>query len=359
MKIDPGPRRGSVEVPPSKSHEHRLLIANFLAGSRDTLSPDDGDNADILATKRCLCALASGEKEPVLDCGESGSTLRFLAPLAAALGRRPEFVRAGRLGERPFREYTSLKAGVHELSGGVSSQFATGLLFALPLVEGDSRIVFTSPLESRGYVDMTLEVIRRAGVEIEERADGFAIRGGQRYSLQESAVERDWSGAAFWCAMNALGSEVDFGAMPKFSLQPDRAVEGLARDLPREIDVSQYPDIFPALAVVAAGTGRRTRFTGIGRLRIKECDRVAAMSDVLGNFAVAHTATESDFTVDGTDGAFAGGGVFSARGDHRIAMAVAVGATRADGAVELDDHECARKSYPGFFAQFQNLERKM
>jgi 3-phosphoshikimate 1-carboxyvinyltransferase len=359
MKIEPGPRRGSVEVPPSKSHEHRLLIANFLAGERDMLSPAEGDNADIAATRRCLRALAAGDDEPVLDCGESGSTLRFLAPLAAALGRRPKFVRSGRLGERPFREYTSLKAGVHELPGGVSSQFATGLLFALPLMEGDSRIVFTSPLESRGYVDMTLDVIRRAGVEIEERGDGFSVRGGQRYSPQESAVERDWSGAAFWCAMNALGSEVDFGAMPHSSLQPDRAVARLARDLPREIDVSQFPDIFPALAVVAAGAARRTRFTGIGRLRIKECDRAAAMADVLGRFGITVAETETDFTVDGTGGAFAGGGAFTARGDHRIAMAVAAGATRAEGAVELDDPGCAKKSYPRFFAQFLKLERKM
>lgn len=359
MKIEPGPRRGSVEVPPSKSHEHRLLIANFLAGERDMLSPAEGDNADIAATRRCLRALAAGDDEPVLDCGESGSTLRFLAPLAAALGRRPKFVRSGRLGERPFREYTSLKAGVHELPGGVSSQFATGLLFALPLMEGDSRIVFTSPLESRGYVDMTLDVIRRAGVEIEERGDGFSVRGGQRYSPQESAVERDWSGAAFWCVMNALGSEVDFGAMPQASLQPDRAVARLARDLPREIDVSQFPDIFPALAVVAAGAARRTRFTGIGRLRIKECDRAAAMADVLGRFGITVAETETDFTVDGTGGAFAGGGAFTARGDHRIAMAVAAGATRAEGAVELDDPGCAKKSYPHFFAQFLKLERKM
>ena len=359
MKIEPGPRRGSVEVPPSKSHEHRLLIANFLAGERDMLSPAEGDNADIAATRRCLRALAAGDDEPVLDCGESGSTLRFLAPLAAALGRRPKFVRSGRLGERPFREYTSLKAGVHELPGGVSSQFATGLLFALPLMEGDSRIVFTSPLESRGYVDMTLDVIRRAGVEIEERGDGFSVRGGQRYSPQESAVERDWSGAAFWCAMNALGSEVDFGAMPHSSLQPDRAVARLARDLPREIDVSQFPDIFPALAVVAAGAARRTRFTGIGRLRIKECDRAAAMADVLGRFGITVAETETDFTVDGTGGAFAGGGAFTARGDHRIAMAVAAGATRAESAVELDDPGCAKKSYPHFFAQFLKLERKM
>ena len=359
MRIEPGLRTGKVEVPPSKSHEHRLLIANFLAGERGSLEPAEGDNADIAATKRCLRALAAGDDEPVLDCGESGSTLRFLAPLAAALGRRPKFVCSGRLGERPFREYASLKAGVHELPGGVSSQFATGLLFALPLMEGDSRIVFTSPLESRGYVDMTLDVIRRAGVEIEERGDGFSVRGGQRYSPQESAVERDWSGAAFWCAMNALGSEVDYGAMPQASLQPDRAVVRLARDLPREIDVSQFPDIFPALAIVAAGIARRTRFTGIGRLRIKECDRVAAMADVLGRFGITVAETETDFTVDGTGGAFAGGGAFTARGDHRIAMAVAAGATRAEGAVELDDPGCAKKSYPGFFAQFLKLERKM
>ena len=177
--LRPGARKGTVKVPRSKSHEHRLLIANFLAGERTMLEPCEGDNDDILATKRCLKALGEEIRDPILDCGESGSTLRFLAPVAAALGKRPKFIRRGRLAERPFIAYApaglaasgevqdgarELRAGVYELEGNVSSQFVTGLLFALPLLEGDSEIRFSSPLESRGYVEMTLEVLNGAGI---------------------------------------------------------------------------------------------------------------------------------------------------------------------------------------------------
>lgn len=357
MKIEPGPRKGAVSVPASKSHEHRLLIANFLAGSRSRLKDAEGDNADIAATKRCLRELARGETEVLLDCGESGSTLRFLAPVAAALGKRATFIRSGRLAERPFKEYTALKPGVHTLAGDISSQFVTGLLFALPLLDGDSEVRFLTPLESRGYVDMTLEVIRKAGVEIGESSDGFSVRGGQRFSEQAHEAERDWSGAAFWYAMNALGSEIEIGPMPLSSRQPDRAIAEFTRGkLPERIDVSQFPDIFPVLSVVAAGTAQRTVFTGIKRLRLKECDRVAAMADVLARFGVAVEKDEERFAVEGTSGAFRGG-EFSAWGDHRIAMSVAVGATRADSPVELDDPTCAAKSYPGFFSQFTPLAK--
>ena len=154
LVLHSGPRSGTVIVPRSKSHEHRLLIANFLAGETAALLPRESDNADIAATKRCLAALATDDPTPELDCGESGSTLRFLAPVVAALGKRPKYIRHGRLAERPFKDYASLEPGVHELAGNISSQFVTGLLFALPLLKGDSEIRFTSPLESRGYVDV-------------------------------------------------------------------------------------------------------------------------------------------------------------------------------------------------------------
>lgn len=193
--IQPGPRRGTVRVPPSKSHEHRLLIANFLAGDRTQLESAEGDNADVRATKRCLKALDGPEDRPILDCGESGSTLRFLAPLAAALGKCPEFVRRGRLAERPFKAYDRLLPGEHVLRGDVSSQFVSGLLFALPLLEGDSRIRFTSPLESRDYVELTLRTLAKAGIAVEREKDGLVIPGGQRYALQPHLVEGDWSGA--------------------------------------------------------------------------------------------------------------------------------------------------------------------
>ena len=356
MILGPGARRGRVVAPPSKSHAHRLLIAAFLAGCRDVLEAADGDSADIAATKRCLAALAGETAEPVLDCGESGSTLRFLSPVAAALGKRPKFVKRGRLAERPCMEYSSLEPGVFELSGGVSSQFATGLLFALPLLGGDSEIRFSSPLQSKGYVRMTLDVLKKFSISAEETASGFFVPGRQRYSSSgDLKVEGDWSGAAFWLAMNALGSNVEVSGLDHASAQPDAAARNLFAELPRKIDVSQCPDLFPALAVAAAAREGETLFTGTARLRIKECDRAAAMLDVLQGFGVEAKSSSDEFRVKGTSGRFRGGSV-ATRSDHRIAMATAVGATRADSPVEIDDAACAAKSYPRFFAEFCRME---
>ncbi len=359
MILAPGPRRGTVSVPVSKSHLHRLLIADFLAGDRSWLADEPGDSDDIRATRRCLRALGSADAAPVLDCGESGSTLRFLAPVAAALGKRPEFRTAGRLAERPMVRYDTLQSGLHELRGDVSSQFVTGLLFALPLLDGESRIRFLTPLESRGYVDMTLQVLADAGICIDEIPSGFRLAGPQRYRPQTGAApEGDWSGAAFWYAMDALGSDVRVAGLRDNSAQPDRAVVPILARIGeadvRDVDVSQCPDLFPALAVVAACFPKATRFVGTRRLRLKECDRAAAMEDVLRRFGVEANSSENEFLVRGTAGPLAGGS-FTTYGDHRIAMAVAVGATRAAGPVDIDNAVCVAKSYPGFFDEFARL----
>ena len=381
-----GVRKGAVVVPPSKSHEHRLLIANFLAGLRrgqetaapvgrasstgDAASSPLRDNADIEATKRCLAALATDGLEPELDCGESGSTLRFLAPVAAALGKRPRYIRRGRLAERPFKDYASLAPGVHELAGNISSQFVTGLLFALPLLKGDSEIRFTSPLESRGYVDMTLRVIRNAGIEVEETENGFRVPGNQMYRPQSAVVEGDWSGAAFWYGMNALGSDIRINGLAADSAQPDRIIAKLCAKLPTEIDISQFPDNFPVLAVVAAGTPQTTTFVNIARLRLKECDRVAAMSEMLERLGVETqvlepTAGGEVFVVNGTSEKFlsrttspeprTANHEIRTFNDHRIAMAAAVAATRASAPIVIDNSVCCSKSYPGFFEVFDSL----
>jgi len=362
MTLEPGPRKGKVIAPPSKSHAHRLLIANFLSKISNStpipysLLPTPLDSADILATKRCLSALAEPTTTPTLDCGESGSTLRFLAPIAAALGVRPKWVMHGRLAERPFKPYDSLEPGVHTLAGDVSSQFVTGLLFALPLLKGDSSIRFTSPLESRGYVDMTLQVLKGAGIVMRESPDGFDVPGNQTYQPQTTPVEGDWSGAAFWFAMNALDSEIVVEGLNPDSAQPDRAIAALATSTSTSTSLSQFPDLFPALAVMAAGKKGETHFTGIRRLRLKECDRVSAMADVLTRFGVNVEVSESAFVVRGVSAPFKGG-AFTTYGDHRIAMAIAVGATRAASPVTLDDAACAAKSYPTFFEEFTNVRR--
>ena len=362
MTFEPGPREGVADVPVSKSHLHRLLIAGFLSGSRDGLAPDADDSADIAATRRCLAALATADAAPRLECGESGSTLRFLAPVAAALGKRPVFVTQGRLANRPSIDYSSgIRPGLHELRGDVSSQFVTGLLFALPLLDGDSEIRFTTPLQSRGYVDMTLDVLRLAGIRATETATGFLVPGSQRYApVDLAATERDWSGAAFWLAMNALGSRVETPGLNPDSHQPDHAIVRVLADFakpgPVELDVSAFPDLFPVLTVVAARRDGDTRFTGIRRLRLKESDRVAAMADVLTRFGREAVANEEDFSVRGSDAPFRGGS-FASYGDHRIAMSAAVGATVADSPVEIDDGGCMAKSYPGFARQFAILRQ--
>lgn len=364
LVIEPGRRRGRVEAPRSKSHEHRLLIADFLAGDYSRLAPREGDADDIQATKRCLLALTGDDTAPFLDCGESGSTRRFLAPIAAALGKKPVFKTAGRLADRPQMDYDDLQPGEFKLAGDVSSQFVTGLLFALPLLKGDSFIRFTAPLESKGYVEMTRRVLVGAGIFIGVRDDGYDVPGGQTYHAQpDVAVEGDWSGAAFWFAMNALGSDIKVSGLDAKSVQPDRVVQDHLQRISTAwngervfVDVSECPDLFPALSVVAAASPGETVFTGTRRLRLKESDRTATMEDVLKRFGAEVENRENEFSVRGSEEPFRGGEIETG-GDHRIAMAAAVGATHADGPVELDDAACAAKSYPSFFADFERLER--
>lgn len=363
MLIEPGLRRGAVKIPPSKSHFHRILVAEALAGSMErveTVSAEDCD--DIKATKRCLAALMSDEVQVELDVGESGSTLRFLAPLAAALGKRSVFKKAGRLSERPMMEYPSISPGVHELPGGVSSQFATGLIFALPLLDGDSEIRFSSRLESRGYVDMTLDVVRAYGIKVVESAGGFFIPGNQKYVVpkEESkrTAEKDWSGAAFWICANAIGNSIEMPELNGASRQPDRAVVEAVKSIGGTIDVSEFPDSFPALTIAAACKSVQTTFTGISRLRLKESDRIAAMAEVLAGFGVKTEVSALEFRVLGTSGKLKSGS-FKTYDDHRIAMSIAIGATRAVASVEIDNSKCVAKSYPLFFQEFAQLGRKI
>ena len=363
--LEPGLRAGVLRVPPSKSHAHRVLIAEFLAGRTASLAPDAADCDDVRATKRCLAALAAGEA--ALDCGESGTTRRLVGPVAAALGRTVAWTMRGRLASRPQMDYPDMRPGVFRLPGDVSSQFVSGLLFALPLLAGDSEIALTTPLASRGYVEMTLNVLRDYGIAVEATRTGFRVPGRQVYRAPAAGpvIETDWSGAAFGLALVHLGNAVTFpeaarrGLSPA-SAQPDRAVGALLGALAARgdaaLDVDACPDLFPVLSVAAAARAGATVFTGTRRLRLKESDRTAAMADVLARFGVETEAGADTFCVKGTGRPFRGG-AFSSFGDHRIAMSVAVGATRAAAPVALDDAACAAKSYPTFFADFQALAR--
>ncbi len=354
--LQPGPRKGTVRIPISKSHLHRLLIADFLGGNLSRLAPSTDDNQDIQATKRCLLALAEPTETPILDCGESGSTIRFMRPIAAALGKRAEYKMAGRLSKRPAIIYDTVKPGKHTLQGDVSSQFATGLLYALPLLNGDSEIEFTTPLQSRGYVDLTLQVLKDSKIEIEETPTGFFIKGNQSYHAPiDIEPELDWSSAAFWLTANHLGSQITIEGLNNDSRQPDRNIIPLLEQIGGEKDMSQNPDIYPTLAIAAAYDDATTTFTKIERLRIKESDRVASVHQMLLNLGSGGKETEATYTLQGKGKPFTPTAPIDSHNDHRIAMSAAIAATASAAPLTITDEACVRKSYPDFFNEFEKL----
>ena len=409
IAVRPGPLHGRVEIPASKSVAHRAMIAAALA-DRPTQIVLNAVNDDLTATAACLNALgaicertdfgyrivpaaqeknacgaaenASGATDlceiasfPTLDCGESGSTLRFLLPVAAALGREARFVGHGRLPERPhdvlldamaahgatadarrlpLQLHGRLRGGTFALPGNVSSQYITGLLLALPLCAGDSVIRLTTRLESAPYVNLTLRALADFGIRVETLPDGWRIPGGQRYrSPGRVVVEGDWSGAAFWLAANALGSRVECGNLDDASAQGDRAIRPLLNRLGGEIDVSECPDLVPALAVAAAGFPGRTALVGAARLRLKESDRLASVAALLRALDCAVDEGAESLTIHG--GAPLTGGTVDGCGDHRIVMAAAVAATAASSPVTILGAQAVAKSYPDFFRDFEAL----
>ena len=317
---------------------------------------------------------------PTLDCGESGSTLRFLIPLSLIMRGGAKFVGHGRLMERPLEPYFDIfrAKGIHwELTGGgltvsgaltpgeyrlpghVSSQFVTGLLYALPLLHGDSEIVMDSPLESREYVTMTLDVLRRFGVSAENLDfRRFQVPGGQRYLPCDYTVEADWSQAGFWYAARALGNDVAVTGLDPHSPQGDRAVADLYKLLSAggdcEIDVSQIPDLLPPLAAMSASRRGETRFTNAARLRIKESDRIASTAAMLRSFGVECREGPDFLSVVKSTGKLCACTVDGAN-DHRIVMAAAVLSTRAKGPVTILGAQAVDKSYPTFFEDFKRL----
>ena len=342
--ILPGPRRGRVTVPSSKSIAHRELIAAMLSGVAEPVIR--GESRDTEATRRCLKAMMAGETE--WPCGESGSTIRFLTPIAGVMGWKGRFICEGRLAERPQMPFE--RKTEYVIPGNVSSQFVSGLLMALPLADWDSEITVDGRFESSAYVDLTEGVLKDAGIEISKPSPGrWIVRGGQRYAIAGGrAVEGDWSQAAFFLAM---GVEVD--GLNADSAQGDRAVTELL-DAP-VVDASPVPDLIPALAAHAAFRSGETRFVNCGRLRLKESDRLestAAMVNAVGGRAVIDGDT---LVIDGVEKLR--GGKVDVKGDHRIAMSAAVLACGSSGPVTVNDETVVAKSYPGFWKDFEALER--
>ena len=399
VTITPTRLKGSVTPPPSKSQAHRLIIAAALSDGVCRLSNVELSQ-DIQATLRCMrtlgadassdgtvirgCDLVDGFEIPppeVMDCGESGSTLRFLIPVALALQGGGKFTGHGRLMERPqgpyfdlFREKGiswSLEDGVltvsgklapgrYALPGDVSSQFITGLLFALPLLEGDSEIHLTTELESRDYVDMTLDALDRFGVRAEwDGPRRLRVPGNQVYVHRDLAIEADWSNAAFWYAAIFAGCQVELKGLNAFSVQGDMRVVPYFMKLQGrgavELDVSQCPDLVPPLAAMAAlRDGETTRIANAARLRMKESDRLTTVTQVLTALG-ADVEEGEDFLLLRGKRELAGGVTVSGHNDHRIAMMAAIAAIRCQEPVTVTGAECVGKSYPRFWEDYEKL----
>lgn len=366
-RLYPARLSGCVSVPDSKSMWHRELICRFLAGQR---LPERLSGDDVSRTLAGLRVLASGGS--VIDCGASGATLRFLLPLCMAMGR-VGMVLTGtkRLLERPlsapypvertaagWRVSAPLTAGRYALRGDETSQTVSGLLMALPLLDAPSELVLTTPLVSRAYVDMTLDALHRHGAEVLSTAEGWQISAPRRFWPDATPVEGDWSAGGWWLTVNALqGGGITVHGLAADSRQSDRAITEYLRRLPKVMDVSQTPDLLPALALLAALTPQTTRFTGGAFLRRKESDRIHAVAVVLAALGAAVQELPDGLSITG-GAALKGGVTLDAFDDHRIAMLCACAALFCREPILLRGGECVSKSYGHFWDDYAALGGK-
>lgn len=413
--ISPSSPSGRIAAIPSKSHVHRLLICAALSEKR-SLIHCSGTSEDIDATADCLSSLCAdikreesvfyvdgrktdnpaGSEYKTLRCRESGSTYRFLFPVVCALGANCSFILEGRLSQRPMEALFkvlegkgisiegkgsdevkvsgSLRSGTFTIPGDISSQFISGLIFALPLLDGDSIIEITGSVESRKYIDITLDAVRAFGIKVYEEDRLMRIPGNQSYiSPGELVAEGDWSNAAFWLCCGALSrKEISLTGLNPDSLQGDkeicnilekfgagiRASENEFTVIPgklkgAEIDASQVPDLVPAIAAVAAGAGGRTLIKNAARLRLKESDRLKSVSEVLSNLGADIKETEDGLIISGSE--IISGGSVDSWGDHRIVMMAAITSAICSSDVIINNSSAVNKSYPKFFEDFKLL----
>ncbi len=422
IKIIPGTLSGTLQAIPSKSELHRMLICAAFADKETELyvsgSAYDGKHPlpnDILATVSCLEALGAKCEavpglirvtpvsrevpviEPLLDCGESGSTLRFLLPVAAAAAERPSFTGKGRLPERPISGLTDtlkshgaamsserlpftvsgkLTGGTYEIPGDVSSQYLTGLLLTLPLLDEDAEIRLTTPLRSGAYIDITLDVMKSFGVNVLRTGSCYRIGENKRYrSPRKMNAGGDWSNMAAFLTSSAIhsGNAVRCENLDRSSCQGDRKILellecfGAAVESDEDsvsvrhaelhgasIDIDETPDLLPVLAVAACAASGETVFYNAARLRLKESDRIETTADMVR--ALGGTAeTEPDRLVIRGTGTLRGGSVDAAN-DHRIVMAAAIASSLCTEPVVIRGAEAVNKSYPTFFEDFQSLK---
>lgn len=410
--VQPHHLKGNVKVPPSKSMAHRAIICASLAKGKSIIKNVDYSK-DIEATIHAMKALGTIifqyedyleidgtttflKNNCEIDCCESGSTLRFMIPISIVYDANVHFTGKGRLGQRPLDVYYSifdqqdigylyrenvldlyikgrLHGGEFHLPGNVSSQFISGLLFALPLMDEDSLIVLTSPLESKGYIDLTLQMLQRYGIEIVQRNDQeYFIRGRQQYVPCDYKVEGDFSQAAFYLVADALGNDIVLNGLNLESKQGDQEAIAILERMgcqlisqedgyqlisshlkATDIDGSQCPDIIPVIALACALADGVSKIEHIARLRIKECDRLSATVEVINQLGGKAKAYEDYMIIEGVKALM--GGIVSTYNDHRMAMMEAIAATVCQDVVVIDQKDCVEKSYPSFWEDYLML----
>lgn len=405
---------GTVNAIPSKSYSHRAIICAALSGGECKVSPlvfSEDVLVTINAVKKIgvqVVKLNDGiilkggfgriKGDIVIDCLDCGSTLRFLIPIVSAFGLRATFRRSISLAKRPLGEYLEvlsefgmnykvnsdlsvsisgqLRSGEFKIPGGISSQFISGLLMALPLLKGDSEIVLTSELQSSNYVDMTIDVLKKFGITVGKTDRGFFIKGGQKYTPANYEVEGDWSQAAFFLVGGALSGDITVKNLNKNSLQGDKKIyEILERFGVKifwvksglnvkksslkgiDIDASQIPDLVPILSVLCSNSSGISRITNAERLKFKECNRLEAIYKELKNLGVDIKKQTDGLTITGGNKS-SGSGLVWSHNDHRIAMALAIMGLNLPKSMKIIDADSVNKSYPNFFEDFKSIGGK-
>ena len=402
---------GELSPPPSKSVLHRYIIASSLAKGISKIE-NISFSEDIIATIEAMKKLGAKieQKDNYLlidgsdtfknlnenieiDCNESGSTLRFLFPLSIVEENKVLFKGRGKLFKRPMTPYFEnfekykikhsyineneillegkLKAGIYEIDGNISSQFITGLLFSLPLLEGESKIIINGKLESSNYIDISLDCLSKFGIKIINNSyQEFIIEGNQSYRVGNYRTEADYSQAAFFLVANAIGSKIKINDLSENSLQGDKKIIDFISEIDKWsskdtliLDGSETPDIIPILSLKAAVSGKKIEIVNIERLRIKESDRLKATVEELSKLNFDLIEKKDSILINSREDLKANKNEkivsLSAHSDHRIAMMIAIATTCYDGEILLDNLDCVKKSYPNFWEVFLSLGGKI
>lgn len=417
IKIYPSQLTGTIVPPSSKSMGHRALICAALANGVSQIFGLDASK-DIQATQNCLQALGARfqkqedrldvvgcdpkqlKQAAVLNCQESGSTLRFLLPVAALSNQTIRFEGQGRLMARPMKVYEDLfsqqalfykqekdaiqihgplQAGDFMIPGDVSSQFISGLLFALPLLSQESRIEIKKPYESKSYVDLTLAALAYSGIHIEESKETYFLEGNQTYEAKTYSIEKDFSQMAFFAVAAAIQAPLTIRGMNLDSAQGDKVILSILEKAGTQItyrpdsieiapaplhgqviDLADCPDLGPIVCVLAAFSQGESRIIHAGRLRMKESDRIAAMEEELRKWGVDITSDADTITIRGKRSYPTQEGVcIHGHNDHRIVMACTIFALNAGHPTEIEGAEAIAKSYPTFFEEIKKLHGKV